>query len=54
MYVVVSCNDGGAFSTTQGSDMEDIPIVIVQKENILIPSCRFDRDHSRKIIVDHF
>ena len=51
---VVSCNDGGAFSTAQGLDMEGVAVVIIQKENILIPSCKFDREHSCKTRVDYF
>ena len=32
--------------------MDSIAVIIIQKENVLISSCRFDREASNKIRVD--
>jgi len=54
MYAIINCHDNGSSPTLQGSDMDDIAVVIIQKENVLVSSSRSDRETPYKIRLDQF
>ena len=49
---VICCHDSGSGATAQRSVMNCIAVIIIQKENLLIASCRFDREVPCKIRID--